>query len=151
MLLIKTKGPQQHAEALFCGRVKNQTLKYTIERSQEYCISELGTDLSILWFKHAASGRFKDLSDCKFTLWWNWYYYILICYFSSSAEQNTDIVEFLGCAKANPDLCTSILNYTPLQTPSAYSWDLWPSTILNDIRQMVRGKFLVTNFRLTSS
>ncbi len=38
------------------------------ERSQEYCILELGTDLSILWFKHAASGRFKDLSIGKFTL-----------------------------------------------------------------------------------
>ena len=28
------------------------------ERSQEYCISEIGTDLAILWFKNAASNRF---------------------------------------------------------------------------------------------
>ena len=29
------------------------------ERSQEYCISEIGTDLAILWFKNAASNRFN--------------------------------------------------------------------------------------------
>ncbi len=33
------------------------------DRSQEYCISEMGTDLSILWFENAASGRFNALSE----------------------------------------------------------------------------------------
>ncbi len=31
------------------------------ERSQEYCISEMGTYLSMLWFKNAASNRLNDL------------------------------------------------------------------------------------------
>ena len=33
------------------------------QRSRGYCISEMGTDLSILWFKNAASNRFGDPSD----------------------------------------------------------------------------------------
>ncbi|KJA20970.1 hypothetical protein HYPSUDRAFT_763935 [Hypholoma sublateritium FD-334 SS-4] len=88
------------------------------ERSQEYCISEQGTELSILWFKNAACGRFQPLSE---------------------SEQNTDLVEFIGCAKASPDLRTLLLDYTPLQTPSAYAWDIFPSIILNDIHQMDFG------------
>ncbi|KJA22366.1 hypothetical protein HYPSUDRAFT_41006 [Hypholoma sublateritium FD-334 SS-4] len=31
------------------------------ERSQEYCVSEMNTDLAVLWFKNAASNRFKTL------------------------------------------------------------------------------------------
>ena len=33
------------------------------ERSQGYCISEMGADLSIGWFQNAISGRFRDLSQ----------------------------------------------------------------------------------------
>ena len=33
------------------------------DRSQEYCISEMGTELSILWFKNAVSGRFNAMSE----------------------------------------------------------------------------------------
>ncbi|KJA20944.1 hypothetical protein HYPSUDRAFT_763685 [Hypholoma sublateritium FD-334 SS-4] len=32
------------------------------ERSLEYCISNISADLSIKWFRNAASGRYKDLS-----------------------------------------------------------------------------------------
>ncbi|KJA20958.1 hypothetical protein HYPSUDRAFT_763836 [Hypholoma sublateritium FD-334 SS-4] len=88
------------------------------ERPQEYCISEMGTDLSILWFKNAISGRFKDLSE---------------------DDQNFDILRFLDCAKGCPDLRALILYYPPPQTPWAYKTDFFPPVILRRIREIVRA------------
>ncbi|KJA22368.1 hypothetical protein HYPSUDRAFT_655818 [Hypholoma sublateritium FD-334 SS-4] len=88
------------------------------ERSQEFCISEMGTDLTILWFKNAASNRFK-------TLW--------------EDEKNMDLDVFLGCAKPTSDLRALMMHYTPLQTPFAYSWPTWPKSVLDEIRKMDFG------------
>ncbi|KJA20969.1 hypothetical protein HYPSUDRAFT_203360 [Hypholoma sublateritium FD-334 SS-4] len=88
------------------------------ERSQEYCISDMGTDLSLLWFKNAASGRFKDLLP---------------------PLQNVELDKFLACAKACPNLRVSMLNYTPSQTRSVYALYYFPRDILKLVRAMDFG------------
>ncbi|KJA20938.1 hypothetical protein HYPSUDRAFT_42541 [Hypholoma sublateritium FD-334 SS-4] len=86
------------------------------ERSQEYCISEMGTDLSKLWFKNAACNRLNDLWE---------------------EQKNMELDVFLRCAKATSDLRALMLKYTPLQTPLAYSLPHWPKSVLDEIRKMV--------------
>ncbi len=39
------------------------------ERSQEFCICDMGTELSILWFKNATSGRFKSRVLGKYSVY----------------------------------------------------------------------------------
>ncbi len=105
-------------------------------RSQGYCISQLGTDLAIGWFRNAISGRFRDLSQGKQLLHNN----SLIIHSSPIFvdEQNIDLIRFLDCSRGRLDLHASILEYRPDQTPWACDSDFFPRIILGRIREMVR-------------
>ncbi|KJA20932.1 hypothetical protein HYPSUDRAFT_188055 [Hypholoma sublateritium FD-334 SS-4] len=88
------------------------------ERSREYCISEVSTRLSVLWFKNAAAGRFMDLSK---------------------HHQYMDLSDFLFSSKASPNLRASITEYRPEQTSSAFEWNFFADQILRGVREIEFG------------
>ena len=106
-------------------------------RSQECCISSFPTRLCIFWLEKAASGLFKDLEQCEFTLFQNSVNVFIISYVEL-AHQNSDVLDLLTHCEATPELFASLATYKPAQHHSAFSWNFYPKDFLTLLKKMVR-------------
>ncbi len=107
------------------------------ERSQEYCISEMGTDLTILWFKNAASNRFSDQGHGKYLFFSPFSIHSLLISLLVSIANIINLKHFLSHAKASPNLPELMLKYIPRQTPQGYDIRFWTREVLYEVKKMV--------------
>ena len=60
-----------------------------------------------------------------------------IAHLAFSDDQNVNLDSFLVGAKPSPDLHSLILDYSPLQTPTAYYWNFFSETIIKFLSKYV--------------
>ena len=66
-----------------------------------------------------------------------------IAHLAFSDDQNVNLDSFLVGAKPSPDLHSLILDYSPLQTPTAYAWNFFADAIVKFLSENVCALFFL--------